>query len=153
MARPRPHEGLDLGLFVDADGRLDSLEAGAKVPVLFSGQVVAVFADFLGQSIMIAHQAREEGWRLHSIYAHVMADPGISVGHHCHSHEIIARIAPSLKPGIPAHLHLSTLRLSGALPETISWPWISDSAAIRLCDPFEFIDVQLPRAGHHRHAE
>jgi len=138
--RPRPHEGLDLSAFIDSNGDVASLEAGAKVPVLFGGQVVAIFADFLGQSILVAHQQQEGGRRFYSIYAHVVAEAGIVVGHHCDDSVIIARIAKSKKAGVPAHLHLSTLWLSGTLSAEMSWPKIDCSTNIFLCDPLKFIN-------------
>ena len=77
--RPRPHEGLDLCTFGNRRGELNSLGAGALIPTLFAGQVVAIFADFLGQSILVAHQ-QQGARRFYSIYAHVIAAPHLSIG-------------------------------------------------------------------------
>lgn len=137
--RPQPHEGLDLCTLVDGDGASALLTAGHLIPALFSGKVVAVFADFLGQSIVVAHRKRQGKGRLHSVYAHVEAEPGVAIGRCCRAGEIIARIAPSSKPGLPAHLHLSVFWLTGALPAAMSWSLMHDSPAIQLCDPMPFI--------------
>lgn len=141
--RPRPHEGLDLCTFSDRQGELHSLGAGTLIPALFSGQVVAMFADFLGQSILLTHH-QHGGRRLCSILAHVMAEPHVAIGYPCHEGEIIARIAKSQKAAIPAHLHLSTLWLTGALLDEMSWSKIHSSTDIHLCDPLQFIYT----AGH-----
>lgn len=138
--RPRPHEGLDLSTFINSQGAVVSLAAGALVPALFGGQVVAIFADFLGQSILVAHQQQQGEGRLHSLYAHVVAEPEVAVGSHWEGGTPLARIAKSVKTGVPAHLHLSTLWLSGALEEGLSWAKITRVPAIDWCDPLQFIN-------------
>jgi murein DD-endopeptidase MepM/ murein hydrolase activator NlpD len=140
-ARPRPHEGLDLRTFIDTGNRLGYLEPGTKVPVLWGGQVVAIFADFLGHSILVAHDLQQSGARLHSIYAHIDVEPRVAIGQRCGDGEIIGRIAASRKAGIPSHLHLSIVWNFGAMPDGVSWPMINASAAIRLCDPMQCIDI------------
>lgn len=139
--RPRPHEGLDLLTFINDDGALGALEPGTMIPVLREGEVVAIFADFLGQSVLVGHDRRQGGARFFSIYGHTMVEPGLGVGQRCREGEVIGRIATSPKAHIPAHLHLSTLWLSGPIGGEVSWPMISGSASIRQCDPLEFIDA------------
>jgi len=139
-SRPRPHEGLDLSAFVDSNGGLVSLGPGAMIPVLFAGQVVAIFADFLGQSILVAHELWQGERQFHSIYAHVVAAPGVAAGHQCDKGEIIASIAKSKKSGVPAHLHLSTLWLSGVLSGEMSWPMITRATNIFFCNPLKFVN-------------
>lgn len=138
--RPRPHEGLDLSTFINSQGDVVSLAAGALIPALFGGQVVAIFADFLGQSILVAHQQQQGEGRWHSLYAHVVPEPGVAVGSHWEEGAPLARIAKSVKSGVPAHLHLSTLWLSGALDEGLSWPKLSHFPSIDWCDPRQFIN-------------
>ena len=137
--RPRPHEGVDLQDFVDGGGELVTLGAGRMIPALFGGRVVAIFVDFLGHSIMVAHPLRQGESRLHSIYAHVEVEPGVALGHQCAAGEIIGRIAKSNRSGVPAHLHLSTFWLSGVLADALSWSEIGRATNILWCDPLEFI--------------
>lgn len=136
--RPRPHEGLDLKFFLNNHNEVNSLQEGAMIPVLFSGQVVAIFPDFIGQSIMLAHEQLGTH-RFYSIYAHVLAEPTMTIGHHCADGEIIARIAQTKKADIPTHLHLSTLWLSAAHLDEICWQKINSAANIEMCDPLPFI--------------
>ena len=140
-ARIRIHEGLDICLFVDGSGVCRSLAAGTMIPVILAGKVLAVFADFLGHSIVVAHSLKQGGRRLCSVYAHVLPEAGIKPGHRCQEGEVIARIAPNLKPAPPVHLHLTTFWLAGRAPQATRWSWslIGDLASIRLCDPLEFI--------------
>jgi murein DD-endopeptidase MepM/ murein hydrolase activator NlpD len=141
-ARSRPHEGLDLATFVDNSGNCRSLTHGAMVPVLAEGEVVEIFDDFLGKSILVAHHGyRQGGAALHSIYAHCRIEAGVSSGYRCHGGEIIGRIAANSRGPAPAHLHLSTLWLKGRMDGGVSWPRINNAPNIRMCDPLAFIGV------------
>ncbi len=140
-ARPCPHEGLDLATFVDNSGNCRSLTHGAMVPVLADGEVVAIFDDFLGKSILVVHGYQQGGAALHSLYAHCQIAPGVRIGHQCHGGEIIGGIAASPRGPAPAHLHLSILWLSGGMDGGVSWPRINNAPNIRLCDPLAFISV------------
>lgn len=137
--RPRPHEGVDLKDFVDGGGESVTLGEGGMIPALFGGQVVAIFADLLGHSIMVAHPLQQGESRLHSIYAHVEVEPGVALGQQCAAGEIIGRIAKMRNSGVPAHLHLSTFWLSGVLVEALSWSKLGRATNILWCDPLQFI--------------
>ena len=139
--RPLPHEGLDLYSFVGEGGLLASLKPGALIPVLARGEVMAIFADFLGHSILVAHDLEQGGARFYSLYGHVTAAPGLGPGHQCQEGEVIARIAVSRRAGVPAHLHLSTLWHSGRLAGELSWPYLNTAAGVHFCDPLECIGV------------
>lgn len=142
-ARPRPHEGVDLATFSDSAGALHYLAAGTKVPVLADGEVVAIFADFLGQSILVAHGRQRQGEAMfYSLYAHLRAEAEITVGHLCHGGEVIGRIAPCSRGRVPPHLHLSTLWLTGTINGVLSWPRLNDMTALQFCDPLELIGGQ-----------
>lgn len=136
-ARPRPHEGLDLRGFIDGRGQGVCLQEGTRIPPLAAGQLVAIFADFAGQSLLISHQTVAKR-QLYSLYAHVLAEPGVVPGLHLAQGAAIARVAPGRPGGAPAHLHLSTFWLAGGLDGELSWPRLQRLTAIEWCDPLTF---------------
>jgi murein DD-endopeptidase MepM/ murein hydrolase activator NlpD len=138
-ARPNPHEGLDLSTYIDSSCKPVDLGAGTLIPALYAGQVVATFTDFMGQSILISHPQMQGAGQFHSIYAHVSIETTVTIGYHCAEGEIISRIVKSMKSGIPSHLHLSTLWLSGTFLGEINWPTILHATNIQFCDPLNFI--------------
>jgi len=142
-ARPRAHEGLDLRGLINGQGRAVCLGEGTWIPPLADGQVVAVFADFVGQSLLLSHQM-EASRQFYSLYAHVLAAPGLVPGGHCPQGEAIARVAQGRPTGAPAHLHLSTFWLVGGFTGALSWPRLQQLAAIRWCDPLAFIGPNCP---------
>lgn len=145
-ARPRPHEGIDLYGYVDSTGQRHFLDSGTRIPSLLQGTVVDVFPDFLGQSILVAHHQMEDGWRFYSIMAHVTLEPDITLGQGYPGGTVIARVAPSQRAVVPAHLHISTLALVGPLPQPMSWPAIGNSDRIRLFDPAPYLGDVLHHA-------
>ena len=53
--RATPHNGLDMRLYEDADGREAALDEATLVPTMDDGEVVAIIRDFLGESVFVAH--------------------------------------------------------------------------------------------------
>jgi len=138
VTRPRAHEGLDLKGFINGQGQGVYLREGTRIPPVGAGQLVAIFADFVGQSLLIRHQTVGER-RLYSLYAHVRAEPGLVPGLHLEPGKAIACLAQGRPDGAPAHLHLSTFWLAGGLDGELSWPRLQRLTAIEWCDPLTFI--------------
>lgn len=138
-ARSMPHEGVDLYHYIDTAKNCRYLLPGTLIPPLVAGTVVSIFPDFLGQSLLVAHDQIQGGWRLHSIIAHVQIEKGVAVGCRYPDGTIIARLPPSPRPGVPAHIHLTALTIFGPPPSSISWDGIVNYDHIRLVDPVLYL--------------
>ena len=92
------HEGLDICWYRTVDGRRLSLGAGARVPVIYAGEVVSVVDDFLGASVFVAHDRRDGGGRrLHTVYGHIRPRPGLAPGSRLADGDAVGTIADNLR--------------------------------------------------------
>lgn len=139
--RDVPHEGLDILYFRTADGRRRSVGAGARIPVVWPGEIVAVTPDFLGASVFVAHRDRDgEGRLLHTICGHLLPDPGLAAGSLLCKGDAIGTIAPGRPSGPPPHLHLTVAlidRTGG--PQRLGWAAMRDATRVRLLDPLPIL--------------
>ncbi|MFA5160002.1 MAG: hypothetical protein WC484_05795, partial [Candidatus Omnitrophota bacterium] len=107
--RVSEHKGVDLYSYSDAQGQERTVKAGLVVPAFLKGEVVKIFNDFIGQTIVLRHPVTDEkGRMLCSIVAHV--DPLVSEKDQVERHKSIAKIADASKKekvNAPSHLHLS----------------------------------------------
>jgi murein DD-endopeptidase MepM/ murein hydrolase activator NlpD len=147
-ARPIPHEGLDLCLYRDLRGRVQGLEPGCQIPVLYDGVVVAVIDDYIGRSVIVRHSVSEFGTRdvdvraACTMYGHTVPAPGLRAGATVRQGEVIAHVASVHKPGsdLRPHLHLSIGLVSRPIAyEALDWGAIGDPGTMRLIDPLPFI--------------
>ncbi|OLP93153.1 hypothetical protein AK812_SmicGene24964 [Symbiodinium microadriaticum] len=107
--RPAPHEGVDFCDFQDFNsGTKRQIEPGCPVPAVADGQVVAVFEDFMAQTIIMTHQEHLDGRQLATLLAHVVPVPGLAPGQRCSPDVEVAAVAAS-RTTAPAHVHLSVL--------------------------------------------
>lgn len=140
--RPRPHEGVDLCCFAAKDGRILPVPAASQVPPLYPGRVIAMFDDFLGTTIQLAHDIEINGCQLQTLYGHVVPAPGLHVGNSVETHQAMALIAASDTGRIQPHLHLSViLVVPGHTDQPLSWENIHDPDRAMLCDPLDHIDL------------
>ena len=141
--RTHPHEGVDLCFYTTKRGHRANLRLDACIPSLYPGEVIKVFDDFIGQTILLRHAFfHEKDCQLYSMYGHVTPLSHITVGKDIDCTEKIATIVDtSLKNRpMPPHLHISTLWLPRSFPaETIEWGMKSDTG-VRFCDPLEFFE-------------
>jgi murein DD-endopeptidase MepM/ murein hydrolase activator NlpD len=133
------HEGLDICWYRAVDGRRLSLGAGARVPVIYGGEVVSVVEDFLGASVFVAHTRRDgEGRRLHTVYGHVRPHPGLEPGIVLSDGDPVGTIANAAGRGsaAPPHLHLTValIEREGG-PERLDWDALRDRSRVLLLDP------------------
>lgn len=143
--RTSPHEGIDFCCFQDGEEQICYLPSTIHVPAMYDGTVVAIFPDFLGKSILLRHVFSEQGWFLHSLYGHTLPEENLDIGTCVRGGEIIASVAPpASRVVVPPHLHLSVLWMDVACQaeEKISWQTISNTQAVRLCDPLEFFALE-----------
>ncbi|CAE7212389.1 GNTI [Symbiodinium sp. KB8] len=90
------------------DARAGQIEPGCPVPAVADGQVVAVFEDFMAQTIIMTHQEHLDGRQLATLLAHVVPVPGLAPGQRCSPDVEVAAVAAS-RTTAPAHVHLSVL--------------------------------------------
>lgn len=139
--RTHPHEGVDVCFYTTKRGSRANLYLDTCIPPLYSGEVVKVFDDFIGQTILVRHAIfYEKNYQLYSMYGHVDPLFHVTAGREVDCSEKIATIADTAikkRPMLP-HLHISTLWLPCSFPaETIKWGMENDTA-VRFCDPLEF---------------
>jgi len=140
--RPTPHEGLDLIFFEDIYGACRQVDLGMLFPPLFAGEVVAVFDDFLGESILLRHRdIIEKGATLYTIYGHTRPLAGVVPGRFIEDGTPMARVSQVDDTStVAAHLHLSLCSiLPGHEDDACDWRTISGSRHITLLDPYPFI--------------
>jgi hypothetical protein len=141
--RPGAHEGLDICFYRTGDGRRLSLGAGARVPVVCPGEVVALVDDFLGRSVFVAHEITGgEGRRLHTVYGHLDPAPGLTPGGQLGEGDLVGTIAETSgrRGSVPPHLHLTvalTCREGG--PEPLDWNALRDQGRVLLLDPLPVV--------------
>jgi len=70
--RRMPHEGLDFCTYRSTDGKYKRLLPGQEIEPVETGELVAHFPDFIGNTVILRHPdlTTEEGM-LHSVYGHV----------------------------------------------------------------------------------
>jgi hypothetical protein len=141
--RDVPHEGLDIGWFRSRDGRRLPLGPGARVPVLWGGEIVAIVPDFLGRSVFVAHGTPDgEDRRLHTVYGHIDPCPGLAPGSVLSDGDelgTLARSAPG-KTTVPPHLHLTLALIAREVgPAQLGWEVLRDCGRVLLLDPLPIV--------------
>jgi hypothetical protein len=141
--RGSQHEGLDLCLYRTSDGDIQYLDAETKIPVIFSGRVVKVSKDFLGESVFVSHNAYNlNGSRLHTIYAHIRPHGRIRPGEVLSDGGIIGVLADTGEDNgtVPYHLHISVAWIPDTVPsQELDWHMLDEDAGIVLLDPLHVI--------------
>jgi hypothetical protein len=134
------HEGLDICWYRTVHGQRLSLGAGARVPVIYGGEVVSVVEDFLGTTLFVAHARRDAGGRrLHTIYGHIAPASGLAPGSRLVDGAAVGVIAETSGRNVPVppHVHISlALVAGGQLSGTrLDWASLRDPARATLLDP------------------
>ncbi len=140
-ARATPHEGLDLGCYEDAAGRLHWVPETLAVPAPLAGRVVRLAPDFLGTSIFLAHEGWSEPGRFYTALGHTRPRPSLRVGDQVAAGEVLARLAAS-RGRAPAHLHLTFAWLPPeASLDALDWRTLGRDPAVRLLDPLPCLSL------------
>jgi len=133
------HEGLDICWYRTVDGQQLSLGAGARVPVIFGGEVVSVVDDFLGASVFVAHACCDsEGRRLHTVYGHIDPRAGLTPGSLVDELDAVGTIAETSggKSAVPPHLHLTLALIDrDGGSARLDWAALRDRSRVLLLDP------------------
>jgi Peptidase family M23 len=138
-SRPTLHEGLDLCWYEDISGQRRQLDQTIIIPSAFSGTVVKISPDFLGQSIFLAHgRGPEVGRRLYTAFGHTRPVERLAAGQAIAEGEIIASVSSpdNRKTKVPPHLHLTLALLSEDIgPDQLTWDYLGSAKDIALLDP------------------
>jgi murein DD-endopeptidase MepM/ murein hydrolase activator NlpD len=141
-----PHEGLDFCLYEGPSGQIMRLDPNTRIPVMQDGVVQAMFADYLGQALIVEHpDARNHNQRCLSVYAHTKPLDGIEPGTSVKQGTVIATIADAgrSKSGILPHLHLSMGLASPHLSYGgFVWNHMRDPGLVALLDPVDIVKGQ-----------
>ncbi len=143
--RPVPHEGLDICLYRTKDGRQIRFDGSIKIPVAYNGEVIRIIADFLGKSVYIKHDIRDNAGRyFHSLYGHTMPLDFLRKGSIVNAGDIIGTVSDiRKKTKILPHLHISMAWISeNYSPEKLDWDIIGSSADIILLNPMDALGDQ-----------
>jgi len=145
-SRKTAHEGLDLLLYADHEGRIARLDENTRVPVMLDGLVVGIIPDFLGKTVIVEHFCTDRNrGRFCTLYAHVCPNNDIRMGTKLRQGDVVAAVAgPGGRPfPMAPHLHLSAGWVSGGVSyDRLNWESIGDSDALSLLDPLQLLDWQ-----------
>lgn len=137
--REKPHEGVDLLLFLDASGKRHHLPPGTAIPPLLRGTEVARIADFLGETVILAHDTLDDGGRrLHTFYGHLQPTGEPASGKIMAADGSLGKIAAAQKATTtcPPHLHLSLAWIDESYPiQDFRWADFCASDTFRPGDP------------------
>jgi hypothetical protein len=153
-SRDRPHEGLDLCFYKDSRGQTRNLNKDTQIPVMYTGEVVKIEDDFLGESIYVSHDIYDSrGNRLLTVYGHTKPGNRINVGRSLREGDMFAAVADTGGERIkaPSHLHISVAWVPPSVSyEKLDWGAISAPAVACLVDPLEIISCRYEVAGSAR---
>ena len=141
--RKTPHEGLDLHYYRAVEGNICHLDSTIKVPVMFSGRIVTVVSDFLGESVFVLHEEYASGKsHLYTIYGHIAPGQDLHSGKLVREGDIVGAISSGRgnSYAAPRHLHLSLAWVPDRLPnDSLTWKTMADPRAVGLVDPLSIM--------------
>lgn len=140
--RDQSHEGLDICFLGDACGNRFRLDETTRIPSAFNGQVSEIIPDFLGSTVILAHQPDDLEGPFFVLYAHLRPDADLCRGRNLSAGQAFATIAPPhANKVLPPHLHLTMMDVH-SLPslETLDWQLLNGLDRNRFMNPLEIID-------------
>jgi murein DD-endopeptidase MepM/ murein hydrolase activator NlpD len=142
--RDFPHEGLDFCLYERRSAKIMRVDPDTRIPVMQDGVVRAMFADYLGQALIVEHVGAHNGNRRWlSVYAHTKPLEAIEPGLFVKKGTVIATIADTShsKAGIFPHLHVTLGLPSAHLSyDRFVWNRMRDPGLVALLDPLAIIE-------------
>jgi hypothetical protein len=141
--RDKPHEGLDLLIFLDGRRGRHLLPSGTIIPPLLNGTEVARIADFMGETVILAHDFLDDaGRRLHTFYAHLQPSSAPTSTATIPTSSRIGKIAAQTKKprACPPHLHLSLAWVDKSYPiQNFRWDNFCVSESFSPGDPLALL--------------
>lgn len=136
--RHRPHEGIDITYYRTAQDKILCFDDAIKIPAMDGGIIVNICDDFLAQTLVVEHEnSTRFNRRILFVYAHIIPDKNLKVGHIIQKNEVIARVCDTYKnPQLPPHLHFSCFEvLKSVRPEHLNWNLFSKNHNVNLIHP------------------
>ena len=139
--RKQPHEGLDLAYYLNGNDEIIGLNNAPMIPATFTGIVVGVFDDFLGQSLFLKHNSFDQaGRQFCTIMGHIEPEKDISAGKTVHAGDVVGKIAIIEKSGIRPHIHISIGWVQKTItPKLLDWSNIANQTMMELIDPLDVL--------------
>jgi len=140
-ARLAGHEGLDFAAYFDREGKERQLGSGIVVPPLYRGRLIGLRDDFLGRTVIVAHDIITNHLEqiLHGFYAHLIPATDLKTGETVSETAGLGTIAPGSK-SCPSHLHISTVWITPGYPlEQFNWSGFTERDGFQPCDPLDFL--------------
>jgi hypothetical protein len=139
--RKKLHEGLDLGFYKNQKKEIIGFDDSTRIPTIYEGEIVGIFNDFLGKSILIKHEITSaDNGTLCTIFGHVNPEKEIYPGMSLKEGNIIASVVNSGTSSVSSHLHISIGWAKKEITdEFLDWKVISSSETLKQIDPLEII--------------
>lgn len=141
--RDFPHEGVDFCLFKTLSGKIRQLSHHTQIPVIHDGLVKHIFTDYLGQAVVVEHDANaNQNFKMISVYAHTNPMNSLHAGVCVKQGDVIATIADTRhsKTPILPHLHYTLGRASADIDyEHFIWNDMRNPNLVQLMDPLSVI--------------
>jgi len=145
------HEGLDIVMYRNRDGRIAWLDTSINIPAMTAGNVINVCDDFLGQSVIIENESNfRNDARIVTVYSHMNVPKHLFPGKSVSTGESLGRIADTSgrKSGIPCHLHISIMEIKREIPDhMIKWNLMGnpDPDLVKIFNPVDFLRCPSPQ--------
>jgi len=136
--RPTAHEGVDICFFRE-DKKNCCLAKDALIPAMDKGVILNRCKDFLGESLVIAHDCFNHfSTRVLFVYSHLAIEKELLPGCRIEKGQIIAKVfdTSQKRSRLLPHLHLSCIELMGdTRQDALDWNLFSDRKKINLINP------------------
>ena len=140
-----PMKVIDLFLLKDRSHRIHRLDERTRIPVKHDGVLRAGFKDYLGQELIIEHEASAIKFeKFISMYAHTNPQPGMEIGTIVKAGDIIATIADTShsEANILPHLYFSLgIPTRSFSHEGFFWNMVRDAKLMALLDPLPIVNL------------
>lgn len=137
--RPCAHEGIDVCFFRRGNGKITPLAKNAVVPAMAKGLILNRCKDFLGESLVLAHEGIHPlSPKVVFVYSHLEIEKKIVPGCRVEKGQVIARTFDTSKKQskLLSHLHFSCVELGGNIPlDALNWDLFPDRGKVNLMNP------------------
>jgi hypothetical protein len=137
--RPCAHEGIDICFFREGSGKISPLARNANIPAMDKGLILNRCKDFLGESLVIAHEGvLPLTPKVVFVYSHLEIEKKIVPGCRVEKNQIIGRTFDTSKKQskLLSHLHFSCVELMDKIPlDVLDWDLFPDREKVNLINP------------------
>lgn len=137
--RPARHEGIDICWHrMDQDDTVHGFTPETRIPAMENGTVLNICDDFLGKTLVVEQKnPTASDFKIVFTYAHIVPEPGISIGHQIKKDQVIASVCDTHKnPQLEPHLHFSCFEIIEPVLEThLDWDVFTDPEKVNMICP------------------